>query len=51
LPIFQSSCSGAWLAFLGWFLLAAASAETRYVVARKALSGFRVRDVMTPHRV
>jgi Zn-dependent protease/CBS domain-containing protein len=49
--IFQSSFSGAWLAFLGWFLLNAATAEARYVLARQALSGLRVRDVMTPNPV
>jgi Zn-dependent protease/CBS domain-containing protein len=49
--IFQSSFSGAWLAFLGWFLLNAATAEARYVLARQALNGLRVRDVMTPNPV
>jgi Zn-dependent protease/CBS domain-containing protein len=49
--IFQSSFSGAWLAFLGWFLLNAATAEARYVLTRQALSGLRVRDVMTPNPV
>jgi Zn-dependent protease/CBS domain-containing protein len=46
--LFQGSFSGAWLAFIGWFLLGAASAEARYVLARQALRGLRVRDVMTP---
>ena len=49
--IFQSSFSGAWLAFIGWFLLQAASAEARYVLARQALGGLRVRDLMTPDPV
>jgi Zn-dependent protease len=49
--IFQSSFSGAWLAFIGWFLLQAASAETRYVLTRQALGGLRVRDLMTPDPV
>ena len=44
--IFQGSFSGAWLAFIGWFLLQAASAEARYVLARQALEGLRVRDLM-----
>jgi Zn-dependent protease/CBS domain-containing protein len=44
--IFQDSFSGAWLAFIGWFLLQAATAEARYVVARQALEGVRVRDLM-----
>jgi Zn-dependent protease/CBS domain-containing protein len=49
--IFQSSFSGAWLAFLGWFLLNAATAEARYLLTQQALSGLRVRDVMTPNPV
>jgi CBS domain-containing protein len=32
---------------VGWFLLQAASAESRYVLTRQALAGLRVRDVMT----
>jgi Zn-dependent protease len=44
--IVQGSFSGAWLAFIGWFLLSAASAETRYLAAREALGGLRVRDLM-----
>jgi Zn-dependent protease/CBS domain-containing protein len=44
--IFQGSFSGAWLAFIGWFLLQAATAEARYIVARQALEGLRVRDLM-----
>ncbi len=49
--VFQSSFSGAWLAFIGWFLLQAASAEARYVIVRQALGGLRVRDLMTPDPV
>jgi Zn-dependent protease/CBS domain-containing protein len=49
--IFESSFSGAWLAFLGWFLLNAATAEARYLLTEQALSGLRVRDVMTPNPV
>jgi Zn-dependent protease/CBS domain-containing protein len=49
--IFQSSFSGAWLAFLGWFLLNAATAEARYLLTQQALSGLRVRDVMTPNPI
>ena len=45
---FQGAFGGAWLAFIGWFLLGAATAEQRYVAARQALAGLRVRDVMTP---
>jgi Zn-dependent protease/CBS domain-containing protein len=44
--IFQGAFSGAWLAFIGWFLLQAAGAEDRYLLARQALSGIRVRDLM-----
>jgi Zn-dependent protease/CBS domain-containing protein len=44
--VFANSFSGAWLAFLGWFLLGAASSELRYLSARDALSGLRVRDLM-----
>ena len=49
--IFQGSFSGAWLAFLGWFLLNAATAEARYVLTQQALNGLRVRDVMTRNPV
>ncbi|HET8606317.1 MAG TPA: site-2 protease family protein [Gaiellaceae bacterium] len=45
--IFQGAFSGAWLAFVGWFLLGAAGAEQRHLVARQALSGLRVRDLMS----
>ncbi|MCC6222103.1 MAG: site-2 protease family protein [Thermoleophilia bacterium] len=44
--IFESSFSGAWLAFIGWFLLGAATAEQRYLAAREAFGGLRVRDLM-----
>ena len=46
LLIFQSSFSGAWLAFIGWFLLQAAAGEARYVATEQALRGLRVRDLM-----
>src|SRR5512132_2144116 len=49
--IFQSSFSGAWLAFLGWFLLNAATSEARYLLTQQARNGLRVRDVMTPNPV
>jgi Zn-dependent protease len=45
--VFQGAFAGAWLAFVGWFLLQAASAEARYVAARQALGDLRVRDLMT----
>jgi Zn-dependent protease/predicted transcriptional regulator len=44
--IFQGSFSGAWLAFIGWFLLQAARSEARYVATEQALEGVRVRDLM-----
>ena len=44
--IFLNAFSGAWLAFTGWFLLGAASAEARYLAVRDALGGLRVRDLM-----
>lgn len=49
--IFQGAFGGAWLAFIGWFLLQAAGAEQRHLVARQALRGLRVRDLMTPDPV
>jgi Zn-dependent protease/predicted transcriptional regulator len=45
--IFQGSFSGAWLAFVGWFLLQAATAESRFVATQQALEGLLVRDLMT----
>jgi Zn-dependent protease/predicted transcriptional regulator len=45
--VFQGAFSGAWLAFIGWFLLGAATAEQRYLAARQALAGLRVGDLMT----
>ena len=44
--IFQGSFSGAWLAFIGWFLLQAATGEDRYAMVRESLGGVRVRDLM-----
>jgi Zn-dependent protease len=43
---FQGEFSGAWLAFIGWFLLQAATAEARYVATEQALDGLLVRDLM-----
>ena len=42
----RGSIRGAWLAFVGWFLLQAATAEARYVATKEALDGLRVRDLM-----
>ena len=39
---------GAWIAFLGWFVLSAAGSEARYAETRAAISGLRVRDLMAP---
>jgi Zn-dependent protease len=44
--IFQGSFSGAWLAFVGWFLLQAARAEARSIATEEALAGLTVRDLM-----
>jgi CBS domain-containing protein len=49
--VLEGQFSGAWLAFLGWFLLQASSAEARYVLAEQALGGLHVRDLMTPDPV
>jgi Zn-dependent protease/CBS domain-containing protein len=49
--IFQGSFSGAWLAFIGWFLHQAATGEDRYLVVHDALGGLRVADVMVPDPV
>jgi Zn-dependent protease/CBS domain-containing protein len=47
--IVQGAWSGAWLAFVGWFLLNAAAAEGRYGLLRDALGDLRVRDLMVRH--
>ena len=44
--IFHGSFSGAWLAFIGWFLLQAAAGEDRYAIVSESLGGVRVRDLM-----
>jgi Zn-dependent protease/predicted transcriptional regulator len=49
--VFQGSFSGAWLAFIGWYLLQGAKAEARYVATEQALGGLRVRDLMVRHPV
>jgi Zn-dependent protease/CBS domain-containing protein len=47
LLVFEGAFSGAWLAFLGWFLLEAAGAESRAATAEQALGGLHVRDLMS----
>jgi Zn-dependent protease/CBS domain-containing protein len=49
--ILQGSFGGAWLAFIGWFLLQAATAEARYVATEQALAGLQVADLMVRHPV
>jgi Zn-dependent protease/CBS domain-containing protein len=49
--IFEGTFSGAWLAFVGWFLLQAATAEARYIATEQALHGVRVRDLMVKQPV
>src|SRR2546423_2963317 len=49
--IFQGAFSGAWLAFIGWYLLPAARSEARYVATEQALEGLRGRDLMVPDPV
>jgi CBS domain-containing protein len=49
--ITMGAFGGAWLAFLGWFLLTAARMEARAVLVRQALGELRVRDLMTPDPV
>jgi Zn-dependent protease len=49
--IIEGSFSGAWLAFIGWFLLQAATAEARYVATDQALAGLQVRDLMARNPV
>ena len=49
--IFQGSFSGAWLAFIGWYLLQGARAEARYVATEQALEGLHVRDLMVRNPV
>jgi CBS domain-containing protein len=49
--IVEGSFSGAWFAFIGWFLLQAATAEARYVATEQALAGLHVRDLMVRNPV
>jgi Zn-dependent protease/CBS domain-containing protein len=47
LLIFQGTFTGAWLAFIGWFLLQASASELRYLAVQDALAGLHVRNLMT----
>src|SRR6266511_3837729 len=47
LLVFEGVFSGAWLAFIGWFLLQASTSELRYLVVQEALIGLRVHNLMT----
>lgn len=49
--ILEGLFSEAWLAFIGWFLLQAATAEARYVATEQALAGLQVRDLMSRNPV
>jgi PDZ domain-containing secreted protein/Zn-dependent protease/CBS domain-containing protein len=42
---------GIWIAFIGWFLVQAAQAETSHALLRRSLGRLRVRDAMTPDPV
>ncbi len=42
---------GAWIAFLGWFLLTAARSEAQAIFMRQALGDLRAADLMTPDPV
>jgi Zn-dependent protease len=47
----EGSFGGLWLCVVGWFLIAAASAEGRQAQLRGVLAGVPVRDAMTPDPV
>jgi Zn-dependent protease/predicted transcriptional regulator len=49
--VVQGALGGAWLAFLGWFLLGAAGMEARHLAVRVALAGLKVGHVMIPDPV
>lgn len=46
LLVLAGAWTGLWFVVLGWFLLQAATAEDRYVFARRALGGLHVRDLL-----
>ncbi|MFF4490631.1 site-2 protease family protein [Streptomyces sp. NPDC001544] len=49
--LFAGDLSGLWLALIGWFLIAAATAEARQAETRGVLDGVPVGRVMTPDPV
>jgi Zn-dependent protease/predicted transcriptional regulator len=49
--VFLGAFSGLWLAFVGWFVMSAASAELATTEAQAALAGLHVEDLMTPDPV
>lgn len=49
--VFTTAIGGLWLAILGWFLATAARAEATQLVAREALEGLTVADLMSPDPV
>ncbi|MEU5313556.1 site-2 protease family protein [Streptomyces sp. NPDC021562] len=49
--LFGGHLSGLWAALIGWFLVAAATAESRQAQMRGVLEGVPVRRVMTPDPV
>jgi Zn-dependent protease/CBS domain-containing protein len=51
LSLAGAAASGIWLALLGWFLLQAATAESREIVLRDALGDLRVGDLMVEQPV
>ncbi|WP_219414771.1 site-2 protease family protein [Pseudonocardia nigra] len=44
----RAGFGGLWLALIGWFLVAAATAESRQATVREQLGGMAVRELMTP---
>ena len=48
LQLFAGQFGGLWLALIGWFIRQAGAGAATQAALRHALSGLRVRDVMTP---
>lgn len=49
--LFAAAFAGLWLALIGWFLVAAATAESQHARLHEVLTGVPVRDAMTPDPV